>query len=844
MYKINFSHLIPKKIPVSYRVMLGMLVFIAVLYIPVFSNFLTNWDDDLYILENPYLKTLSLENLKNIFNAYYAGNYHPLTLVSLAIDYKLGGIRPWPYHLTNLLLHLCNTMLVFVFVKSLLQKFSSSSTNYTVLALIAAGLFGIHTYQVESVAWISERKNVLYTFFFLLSLIIYITYITNKSNRTYILCIGLFILSLLSKGMAVPLSLCIMAIDFFAGRKLLSRKVLLEKVPFIVLSLIFGYIALGAQHSVDAIRVIRNFTWIDRVAIATYGFVQYIIKLCFPYHLSAFYPYPASTGTTLPYLFYVSIGITILLLFMLWRFFKQNKIVLFGVLFFIANISIVIQLLPVGDSIMSDRYVYVPCIGFFIIVGYFCTVLWQKNRAYGTGMITVLVLYVTLLSVKTYQRIGVWKDSKTLWGDAIKNYSVNNDRAYLSLGIMSYREGHYPEALGYYKQVLQMHFKNGKSYSQAYMNMGLVKKSMNDTKGAMKDYNTSLSQYPSSEGYYNRALLKIEAGNAESALTDLDKALQIDPFDIGANINKGTILFNKGNYKGALQSFEKVLKVDPQNGHAYLGRGQIKQAMKDVQGALCDYNASLTFLETYMGFINRAVLRIALKDFKGALNDLNKASLIDSASVETYINKGFVYHQTGNYKEALQSYNHALELDPKNSKIYSGRGQTKQALNDIPGAMEDFNIALSLNQTYDWYLNRASLKYSTKDIEGALKDLDKASQVDPKGYEAYFDKGFINLKAGKMLNAIKELNKAIGINTQDFEAYLNRAIAKYKLADYHGAMDDLDLSIELNATKTGYYYRGISKIKLGMRAEACEDLKQAAAMGYTDSEGEIQLNCN
>ncbi len=714
------------------------LVLIAVLYIPVFNNSLTNWDDNLYVLSNPYLRSLSWNNFKNIFTVFYVGNYHPFTIISLAIDYHIGGIRPWPYQLTNILLHLCNTLLVYIFVKSLLQKFSIVNKNYSVIALVAAGLFGIHTFQVESVAWVSERKNLLYSLFFLLSIITYVKYVFEKSNRNYILSVVFFLMSLLSKGMAVPLSVCVILIDYYAGRKLLSKNVILEKIPYLVISLAFGIVAIKAQTSMEAIRVLNNFTWLDRIALAGYGFIQYLVKLCYPYHLSAFYPYPVKTATFLPFQFYVCIVFAVLLLFILWRFFRHNKEVVFGALFFIANISIVIQLLPVGGSIMADRYVYIPSIGFFIIIGCVINNIFQRNNFFKYSTIVLLTFYIALLCVKTYQRIGIWKDSLTLWNDALKKFPENNDTGYL---------------------------------------------------------------------------------------------------------NRGSVLYNMGEYSLAMQDYKKLLEIDPHNGGAYVGTGLIKRAMKDMQGAMIDFNKALTLGQLYDGYLNRAVLKIDLKDFKGALDDLDNASKTNSSSTEIYLNKGLVLFQMGNYQEALDSYNHALEIDSQESKAYRGRGQVKQSMNDMPGAMADYNIAISLYQSYDYYLNRALLKYMLNDFESALADLDNASNLNADAYEVYFDKGFINLHIGNMKMAISEFDKAIKLNTSDFEVYLKRAIAKYNLGEYKEALVDIQQSIDLKPSADAFYFRGMANIQLGRKSNGCNDLKQSLQMGNNDAKEACQQNC-
>jgi tetratricopeptide (TPR) repeat protein len=699
--------------------LLVILIVTAVIYIPVFNNQFTNWDDELYILNNPYLKRLSPQNLKSIFTAYYAGNYHPLTLLSLAIDFKLGGIKPWPYQLTNLLLHLGNTLLVYVFIKRLLQLKFPNYQNYALVSLITAVLFGIHTFQVESVAWVSERKNLLYVFFFLSSLILYLRYINNKSWKNYILSIALFILSLLSKGMAVPLSACVIVIDYFAGRQLLSKKVIWEKVPFILLSLIFGYIAIRAQHSGDAIRTENHFLWINQIAIACYGFIQYLVKLCFPFHLAAFYPYPAKTEIFLPIRYYAYILLASSLLFILWRYFRHHTVILFGALFFLINISIVIQLLPVGDAFMADRYVYLPSIGFFFIIGFYSHALWQKSTISRIIVLSLFSVYCLVLSVKTYHRVGVWKDSMSLWNDALENYPVNNDRGFQNRGNIFFDRGNYTEALENYNKVLQIRPPNNKAFSKAYIGKARIKQAMNDFQGAMDDFNTSLAYLPSYDAYLDRAVLKIEQGDIPGALNDLDKATLLNPLSVGSFINKGGIFYQTGNYTEALNNFDHVLQIDPQNSKAYIGKGQIKQAMNDIQGALNDFNTALSFGKSYEGYLNRAVLKIERKDFFGALADLDKASHIDSISAELYINRGVVYLNSGDVTQALKEFNKAVEMDNINFLVYLYRAIAENSLTDYQGAISDLDVSIQLHPSAEAYYYRGM----------AYKQLGRASKA-------------------------------------------------------------------------------------------------------------------
>jgi protein O-mannosyl-transferase len=566
----------PRNMLFSYRLIGVILVLAAWVYIPLFRNHLTNWDDRVYITDNPYIKNFSPENLKNIFTVFYTGNYHPLTLISLAVSFRLSGVQPWAYQLVNLLLHVCNMLLVYFFIKSLLNLHVTERPKASPAPLIAAALFGIHPMNVESVAWISERKNVLYAFFFLASLVAYLKYMDNKSYKTYTFSIVLFLLSLLSKGMAVPLSLCIIGIDYYAGRNLLSKKVVLEKIPYLLLSGIFGMVAIWAQHSLGAIANETHYSWPNHIAVASYGFVQYLIKLCFPYHLSAFYPYPVTPGQVFPYSFYASIAVVALVLFMIWKYFRKNNVVLFGTLFFIANISMVIQLLPVGDAIMADRYVYIAGIGIFFMAGYYGDMLWQKHRIWHKAAITALVLYGIALSVKTYCQVGVWKDSFTLWNNVLENYPENNSRGYLNRGALYYEMGKKTEACNDFLHLLELDPHNSvarKGIGLIKLENGITKYSVHDIQGALDDYNASLSFYPSYDGYYNRGVLKMNMTDFKGALSDFEHALKIDPLIPDAFINIGFIAYKTGNYTDALQQYNHALKIAPKDSRALIGRG-------------------------------------------------------------------------------------------------------------------------------------------------------------------------------------------------------------------------------------------------------------------------------
>ena len=394
-------------------VLLPILALTFLTYLPALSNGFTNWDDDKYILMNDAIKGLSAAHVRTHFTQFFEGNYHPLSLLSLSLDHAIGGLDPFVYHLINLVFHLVNTALVYYVVLLVSGRLP--------IAAVAALLFGIHPMHVESVAWIAERKDVLYAFFFLVSLVAYIHYVRTDKTRFFVWSVVLFLCSMLSKAMAVSLVVTLVALDVFLGRKLLSRKVLLEKVPFVLFALVLGWVAIVAQQSKGA--VIEGFLlWHQRLLVACYGLVQYVWKLMLPLGLSPFYAYPAVREGLLPSTFWFYPVIVLVLAGLVVASFRYSRLAVFGAVFFAVNVALVLQWFPVGSALMADRYVYVASIGFFLIVGTVYDSLLGSRYPRLAGV--ALAVYTALLCVSTYRYTQIWKDDITLWNSVIAKRAV------------------------------------------------------------------------------------------------------------------------------------------------------------------------------------------------------------------------------------------------------------------------------------------------------------------------------------------------------------------------------------------------------------------------------------
>lgn len=494
------------------------------IYYKSLSNDFVRWDDPEYVTRNPDIRTFHGDSLnitfKNTFTSYVRGNYHPLTMLSYCVDYNMYKLNPKPYHRNNLILHILNTLLVFCFIWLLTQK--------KWVAVITALLFSVHPMHVESVAWISERKDVLYSFFYLAALCTYVLYLKKEKWKWlfYSMAFLLFFLGVISKAMAVSLPIVFIAIDYFSDRKI-NLKTILEKVPFIILAFIFGYIAIKAQESINAISTTTDYGLFDRILFTCYALVMYIWKFFAPFNLSCYYDYPVKQEGVYPAIVYIAPLIILTFAFLIFRSIKFGKYVLFGIAFFLITIALVLQVLPVGGAIIADRYTYLPYIGLFFILAQWINNLLEnrheKLKDFKNISIVILTLVVVVFSYLTIQRCKVWKDTITLFTDAIEKFD-ESPQSFQARGDAYSIKKQYDKALVDFNRAIQLKH----DYSDAYYNRGLVYYYLGQYEKAIDDCTSAIQYNPTlAIAYYNRAGYYFTLQKYQLALDDALKAKQI-----------------------------------------------------------------------------------------------------------------------------------------------------------------------------------------------------------------------------------------------------------------------------------------------------------------------------
>ncbi len=480
----------PQEIPQRYTLLILLILILlpALTFWPVLGHEFLNWDDNKNITRNSQIKALTPQNLKAIFldSAKISNYYIPLTFVTFSLDHAVFGLNARAFHRTNLILHIANGLLVFWFFCLLTRRPS--------LAFFIAALFSVHPMQVEAVSWITERKGLLAAFFLLLSLLSYLRFSVPSPLpsppqmgargrwRSYAVSIGFFILSLLSKPTGLPLPFLLLLLDYYYGRRW-TRRVFYEKIPFLALSMIFGFISLMGQEAGGAMGS-REIMGLSNLLWAPYSILFYLGIFFVPVNLSAFYPYPDNVPLVSIFLALALTGAVIS--------FRKKREFFFGAGFFLLAILPVIKIVPFGNHIAADRLMYVPSIGLFFLIGWLCQRLCSapakiarfKMPAFFLMAAGIVGIFVWL----SRDRLPVWHDSGTLWEDVLKHHS-KVALAHGNLGAFYGEKNRLDEAVVQLQKALALQ----PNYAKAHYNLAVAYLRKNEMSLAMQHFERALA---------------------------------------------------------------------------------------------------------------------------------------------------------------------------------------------------------------------------------------------------------------------------------------------------------------------------------------------------------------
>jgi Tfp pilus assembly protein PilF len=589
------------------------LTFLA--YSSSLKNGFTNWDDDTHLLNNINVLQLNLENLKAIFTKPVDKVYIPLTQLSFALEYHFFKANPFVYHLDNLLLHLGVVFLIYTIGRRLgLSEFAS---------LLGSLIFGIHPMHVESVAWITERKDVLYSVFYLLALLSYLKYIDGQ-KKAYYLSLVFGLLSMLAKPMALSLPLILFLLDWMKGRKW-TKASFLDKLPHF-----FYVVVIGWQTYQYQARIPGNGDVLQSFLIWIWTLTFYIKKFLFPFVLTPLYPLPDLVSIFIDgYL--TSIFILLILITVLIRF-RRNQWVIFAFLFFFLSIFFLLRFDNLKDqNMVADRFMYLPSLGFCLCLSVASESL-LKNSRNMTRWLTIVFLTIMgmILLFQTHQQTKIWKDGLNLWSHVIQN-NPNSPLAFLNRGNAYNEGGRYDLALKDYAKVTELDPNYFKSYN-------------------------------------NRGAIYFLQGDNDKALSNLNKAIELDSSYADAYSNRGNVYSKLGQIESAIKDYSQAIVLNPVLWKAYVNRGSLYKSRNQFELALNDYNKALTLNNDYAdGYQDRGTIYLKLRKFDLAIADFKKVIELNPNNQEAFLQSSIGYYLKKEYdnalKDAVKAQSLGLQVD-------------------------------------------------------------------------------------------------------------------------------------------------------------------------------------
>lgn len=553
------------------------------------DNKFVNWDDDRNFYENPLVQNINKENFwentKEIFSSGVIGNYNPLTIWTFAIEkVQFGFDKPYNWHLNNVLLHLICVFLAYRIVLLLGIGWRG--------ALFVALLFGVHPMRVESVAWVTERKDVLFGAFYLGALLQYIKFKKDGNNLRWVWMTILFTLSLFSKIQAVSLPLSMMAVDYFLDKRW-ELKSILNKIPFLIMSLSFGIlgvIMLKKFGSLATVTDTTNFNFIQRLFVGAFSFVVYLIKLIVPYELSPLYPYP----NYFPWYFYPSILIAPIILYILYKtYLKEQKAIFFGLVFFIVNIVFLLQILGAGQGFLADRFTYIAYLGLFFIGGYYLDQWLTSKPEKSTMAMGITGCFIFVFSFISYNQNKIWENSGTLWTHVLKYYK-NTTLPYGNRANFYRDKKMYPEALADYNATIAMKDQQPQAYNSRARLFFELATGRDTLLMALRDYSKAI-EYDPKDGEFriNRGATYARLGDIENAIKDMTEGLVLKPDHAVGYMNRSIMYHNLGKVDLALADIESYLKLVPSNGDLWYEKGRALRLLNRNEEAILAYNEAL-----------------------------------------------------------------------------------------------------------------------------------------------------------------------------------------------------------------------------------------------------------
>ncbi len=673
---------LPSVVSWSIPALIALVTFAA--FLPALSNGFVNWDDEKHLLDNRHYRGLGWVQLRWMFTTFHIGHYQPLSWVTFGLDYLVWEMDPFGYHLTSLLLHTANAVFFYFLALRLLSLAESPSGESSGWVLRGAAgfsalFFAVHPLRVESVAWATERRDVLSGLFLLSTVLLYLQAVRVRDNgsrwRRLSVTIAVYVLSLLSKATGITLPIILLVLDVYPLRRLgggegkwfgkEARPIWWEKIPFLLVAMLAGVIALLAQK-VSAMITLETHGVAPRLAQALYGVVFYLWKTVLPVGLSPLYQLPPHLDPW-DWRFVLS-GVVVVLLSVGVLVVRHRWPAGLAVwIYYGALLAPVLGIAQSGPQLVADRYSYLSCLGWSVIWGAALYRCW-RGRAEGAtrrwisasavGVATAITL---VLGILTWQQTQIWRDSEILWRRALE-IDQNSEWAYNNLGTALLRQARLQEAAEQFKKAAQIN----PDYALAYYNLGMVLTRQGDLEGAIKIYRQVAGvEQDSPKSLNHLAIALATKGKFAEAIELLQRALKSDKNQSESYFNLANVLVMEGHLKEAVSYFERALAIQPdfaeahdRLGRVYAAQGKLKEATEYFRNALAfDPELSEAQFDLATALAKQGKLDMAIQHFEMAL-------AIRPDYAEAHNNLGRVLASQGDLSGAMDHFRQALRIRP------------------------------------------------------------------------------------------------------------------------------------------------------------------------------------
>jgi tetratricopeptide (TPR) repeat protein len=672
-------------------------VFLAVLtlaaHLPGLKNGFVQYDDREYVTTNERVQRgLTAQNVKWAFATTTAYNWHPLTWLSHMLDCQIFGLKAWGHHLTSLVLHVASTTLLFLLLVRVRRR-DAAGYSLWFPAAVVAGLFGVHPLHVESVAWVAERKDVLSTLFWLLTMWSYSGYVLGRRKTApYILALAFFALGLMSKPMLVTLPFVLLLWDAWPLKRTDRRRLVVEKVPFLMLAVASGVITLLAQQQGGAVTGLGRLTLGARVGNALVSYIMYLKQTLVPAGLAVFYPHP---GNSLPLRRVVASVIVLasITAAVAWQR-RRRPYLPVGWLWYLGTLLPVIGLIQVGMQARADRYAYVPLIGIFMMAAFAADeVAGRTPAARRVATVSAAALLVILAGL-TVRQTTFWKDTTALF---TRDAAVVEDNHFAieNLAITFLEEKRWDEAIAYSQKALE----SDPLSAPAHSTLGLAYQNVGRLEDAIRHHRLAVRSKP------NWALMHSNLGAAlmqnnepAEAASCFRKALELNPGDRSAALNLALALAEADRPEEAVAQYEKTIQQWPDSPDAHFGLGVLLARQNQASGAARHYETALRLDPRRADVaMNLGILVAEQKDFGRAEALYEQAAAVQPGNTLIYLNWGNALSEQNRLDEALERYRTALKHNPENADVYRMIGATYERLGKQAEAHAAYEKALAIH---------------------------------------------------------------------------------------------------------------------------------------------------